>query len=362
MTKRLAIVGSGSNTRGAAPWDDLSFDIWVFNEAGNSPWCKRWSAVFQMHEPEIYAGHNTKDPRHWEWLQRDHGKPVYMQEVDPRIPNSVRFPLEDAIELTGFDYFASSFAYMAALAIMQGYKEIRIYGIELSVTEYLSQADCWRFWIGFLKGRLGAQNVTLNSGLHLFESPRYGYEGNFAFGVDFFQERAQVLDANWNSTKKNANNLKKAIDRAVSGKEFEKVQDLAIQFRDRALELGKFAGALAEAERYAGFGDRYADRGGFELSAALAQRDGELKRQQVYHLGGMVEYAWTAWKQTGHTAALNQMLDLIGKMSAIAEETGALLGKYEENILYIQKYDSIVKAGGAVLLAAPQLQNQQVMA
>jgi len=33
MRNRVAIVGSHPETRNQAPWDDLSFDIWVFNEA-----------------------------------------------------------------------------------------------------------------------------------------------------------------------------------------------------------------------------------------------------------------------------------------------------------------------------------------
>jgi hypothetical protein len=348
--KKLAIVGSGANTRDKAPWDDPTFDIWVFNESGNHPWCKRWSAVFQMHEPEIYTGHNTKDPAHWEWLQQSHGKPIYMQEADPRVPDAVAFPLGDAIALSGEDYFASTFAYMAAQAILEGYEVIHIHGIELSFSEYQYQADCWRYWIGFLKGRLGAENVILHSGQHLFQSPRYGYEGNFAFGSDFFAERAGVLEAQWSAADKNLRNLKKAIDRAVANKEHQKVQDLVIQYRDACISTGELSGALSEAQRYQTFGDRYADRGGFEYAAAKAQRDGEARKPLIWHLGGMIEYAWNAWKQTDAQRAKDQMYDLIGRMSATAEGVGALLGMYNENISYIMKYDAIAKAGGGVLL------------
>jgi hypothetical protein len=346
--KKLAIVGSGSNTRDAAPWTDESFDIWVFNEAANHTWCKRWDAVFQMHEPEIYTGHNTKDEHHWDWLQQEHGKPIYMQERDERVPDSVRFPLEDAIELTGFDYFASTFAYMAALADLQGYEVVHIYGIELSFSEYQYQADCWRFWIGYLKGRLGANNVVLNSGLNLFESPRYGYDGNFAFGEDYFAQRATLLEGQWNAASKNLRNMKKAIERAVANKEHEKVQQLIVQFRDACLATGELSGALSEAQRYQTFGNRYADRGGFEYSAAKAQRDGEAKKFLVWHLGGMIEYIWNVWKQTDAQQAKDQMMEFIGRMSGTAENVGALLGMYHENISYIMKYDAMVQANGGL--------------
>lgn len=301
-----------------------------------------------MHEPEIYSGHNTKDANHWDWLQQAHGKPIYMQEADPLVPDSVRFPIEEALVITGFDYFASTFAYMAALAILQGYEQIHIHGIELSASEYQYQAECWRYWIGVLKGKLGADNVVLHSALNLFDAPRYGYEGNFAFGEEYFTERASLLEHRWNAASKNLHNMKKAIERAIANKEFEKVQGLIVQFRDASIATGELAGALAEAKRYQTFGNRYSDRGGFEYAAAMAQRDGEAKKQLIWHFGGMVEYAWNAWKQTDAQKAKDQMFDFIGRMSGTAEEVGALLGVYRENILYIQKYDAMVQANGGV--------------
>lgn len=358
--KKLAIVGSGSNTRGAAPWADDTFDIWVFNEAANMSWCKRWTAVFQIHPEEIYTGVNTKDTGHWEWLQKDHGRPVYMQERDPRVPDSVRFPLEDALALTGLDYFASTFAYMAALALLQNYELVEIHGIELSMSEYEYQAGCWRFWIGVLIGRLGKDRVIIRSGLDLFSSPRYGYEGNFAFGAPYFEERARYLENQWTAADRQLHNLKKAIERAVDNSQADKLQELIIQFRDTALSAGEKAGALFEAQRYAKFGDRFADRGGFEYAAATAQRDGEAKRQMVWHLGGMTEYAWLAWKQTGSRAALAQLMGLIGLLGETSQEVGALLGKYKENLSYVSKYDSIAKAGGAILLERPAELDQEL--
>jgi hypothetical protein len=342
--KKLAIVGSGENTRDSAPWDDPTFEIWVFNEAGNQKWCKRYDAVFQMHKPEIYTGHNTKDPGHWEWLQQEHGKPIYMQETDSRVPDSVRFPLEDATALVGLSYFSATFAYMAALAKLQGYEQIDVYGMDLSASEYQYQAECWRFWIGYLKGA-GIQ-VNLHSGLQLFDAPLYGYEGNFAFGEDYFAERITLLENQWNAAQKNIKNMKKAIERAADNKEYEKVQSLTISFRDSAISTGELAGALAEAERYQTFGSRYADRGGFEFAAATAQRDGEAKRPMIWHYGGMVEYLWNIWKQTDAQQAKQQMFDFIGKMSGVAEEVGAQIGMYKENISYIVKYDAMVQANG----------------
>lgn len=347
--KKLAIVGSGTQTRTNAPFDDPAFDIWVFNEAANSEWCKRWSACFQMHEPEIYKGHNTKDSHHWEWLKQNHGKPIYMQEVDAEVPDSIAFPLDEAKNLAGVNMFPTTFAYMAALAILQGYEEIRIFGVELSASEYQYQANGYLFWFGFLRGKLGTQNVdsaVLYLDKNIFDVPLYGYEGNMTFGKEYFESRAKTLDNAWVAAEKSLKNIKGAIEKATEKNEFEKVKSLVTQYQSAAIVAGEKAGALAEAERYAQFGDRYADRGGFEYAAAKAQQDGETQKPVAWHYGGMIEYVWNIWSQTKSVQAANQMSSLIEKMGAAAYDLGAMLGVYKENIEYLLKYDASAKANG----------------
>lgn len=347
--KKLAIVGSGPDTRENAPFDDTSFDIWVFNEAANAKWCKRWDACFQMHEPEIYKGHNTKDAHHWEWLQQEHGKPIYMQEVDPLIPDSVAFPLEKAKELCGVQMFPTSFAYMAALAVLQGYKQVRIYGVELSASEYQYQANGYLFWFGFLRGKLGTKNVdsaVLHLDKNIFDVPLYGYEGAFAFGMEYFAERAKQLDAEWNAAEKHAQNMLKVIDRTMSKNEFDKLPGIVSEYTASVQKCGELAGALAEAERYQTFGDRYADRGGFEYSAATAQMDGEAQKVLYYMALGKIEYVWNIWKQAHTNQAYIQLMNHIKSAGKLAESVGAQLGKYHENIKYLLKFDEMSLANG----------------
>lgn len=351
--KKLAIVGSGTETRDLAPWSDLSFDIWVFNEAANSPWCKRWDACFQMHKPEIYTGHNTKDAGHWEWLQRDHGKnkAIIMQERDFRVPNCAPFQLDDEINrLRGLSYFTSTFAYMASLAAGR-YSQIDIYGIEMSFSEYQYQAEGFRFWIGYLMG--AGITVNLHSGRKLFDAPLYGYEGNFAFGADYFQSRARVLDNEWKSAEKNLTHIKKTIEKATERLDIDKVAALFLDYQSAALLCGEHAGALAEAERYAAFGDRYADRGGFEFAGASSQVAAEESRIQMYHAAGKAEYVWNVWKQTKRTDAANQMSVFIETMGKHAYDCGAKMGMYKENCKYMLEYDAMVQANGGARVLEP---------
>ncbi len=348
--KKLAIVGSGTETRDNAPFGDVSFDIWVFNEAANSAWCKRWDACFQMHKPEIYTGHNTKDAKHFDWLQQDHGKRIFMQGIDYRIPNSVKFPQLEASELVGMDYFTSTFAYMCALAKMEGYEQVDVYGVEMSFSEYQYQAEGFRFWVGYLMG--AGITVNLHSGKKLFDAPMYGYDGNFAFGVEHFANRSATLLREWDAAKERIAKIKAGIERAVNRLEFDYVVKLTTEYQNAALECGELSGALAEAERYQGFGDRFADRGGFEFAAASAQAKAEEKRVLMYHTGGKLEYVWNIWSQTKRQDAAAQMLQLIGIMGGYAEETGALLGMYKENCAYMLDYDGMVRANGGVKVMA----------
>jgi hypothetical protein len=346
--KKLAIVGSGANTRDAAPWDDLSFDIWVFNEAGSASWCKRWDAVFQMHKPDIYRGHNTKDPRHWEWLQQSHGKPIYMQEVDPLVPDCVTYPLEDAINLSGEKYLAATIAQAIALAVLRGYQYIRFDGIELSHSEYEYQAECIRFWIGFLKGRLGKNNVDATCCKHLFEAPLYGYEGSFSFGKEFFEKRVAVLTQDFLLAQADAQHKKRAVDNAIDKKQFFLLAGLVSAYQVAVQNCGTVAGALAEAERYVAFGDRSADRGGFEFAAAKSQRDGEERRIQMFTKVGLIEYLGNVYKQLASPLAAANFRAHIEEYGRLSEEYGAHLGMYQENISYIQKYDAMVQANGGL--------------
>lgn len=347
--KKLAIVGSGTATRGNAPFDDPAYDIWVFNEAANSEWCLRWTACFQMHEPEIYTGHNTKDPAHWTWLKQRHGKPIYMQERDPRVPDSIAYPLQQAIDLCGVRLFPTTFAYMAALAVLQGYEEISIFGVELSASEYEYQANGYLFWFGFLRGRLGVENVdsaVLYLEKNIFEVPLYGYEGNYAFGVEYFAKRAAALDAEWRAAEKHALSMRKIIERDMLRTNYDELPPHIREYSKAVQTCGELAGALAEAERYQTFGNRYADRGGFEFAGASAQRDGEEQRILLYMALGKIEYVWNVLRQSKNLQAAAQLSALIQSAGKQAEATGALLGKYRENIKYIMEYDAMNQANG----------------
>jgi hypothetical protein len=170
--RKLAIVGAEEQTRHLAPYEDESFDIWVFNEWANAEWCKRWTACIQIHLPKVYKGKNEKDPHHWEWLQKEHGKPIYMIDADPLVPSSVKYPLKEIIEKYSTRYFRATICYAIALALYQGYDEIHIWGVELkSHAEYRTQRDCFIYWNGVAHGK-----IKLHCCKGIFPEILYGYE------------------------------------------------------------------------------------------------------------------------------------------------------------------------------------------
>ena len=78
---------------------------------------------FQVHP--YYEMAPRQNPRlgHLDWLK--HAKiPVFMEEVHPEIPTSVRYPYEDVCRTIGGNYMTSEPAFMLALAIHEGFELI----------------------------------------------------------------------------------------------------------------------------------------------------------------------------------------------------------------------------------------------
>lgn len=188
--KRVAIVGGGP-TRKLAPFDDLSVEIWQLNEAPGITG-KRCDVCFQMHDPGIYKDpKNRVDPNHWEWLKQYHGDmKIYMQKVDPEVPNSAELPYRDMCDkllrdilqigkrdraLHPVELFTFSGVYAVALAIFLGYSHILVYGIDLINTEeYRYQRESFAFWIGYAAGY--GVKLEIYGAETLFNRPLYGYE------------------------------------------------------------------------------------------------------------------------------------------------------------------------------------------
>ena len=220
--KTVALVGFAANSRTQAPYEKRHVEIWGCNEAYVAGFMvnpdgefrvDRW---FQIHKHEDFSReNNSNDERHYEWLQREHNFPVYMQEKFEEIPNAKKLPLAvleeeffsnlystiptgasvpwlDTEDDHGF--FTSSFAYMMAMAIYEGFEKIEIWGFNMGTqSEYALQAPGGTFWISAALNR--GIDVVVAGSSPLMRVPLYGYEFGSILTVEDIRQRISELGA-----------------------------------------------------------------------------------------------------------------------------------------------------------------------
>jgi hypothetical protein len=157
---KLCIIGSAP-TKGDAPYNDSSFDIWAISGAAFSESLdgvrkpdtedNSWNCVprvdvfFEMHKRWHYEPKLDK--------LKTCGCPVIMQRKEWDIPTSEAYPADEIAEALGED-FSSSIAYMLAYGVYLGYKEIRLYGVVLlHQTEYIRQRPSVKYYMGVARAK-----------------------------------------------------------------------------------------------------------------------------------------------------------------------------------------------------------------
>ena len=148
---KVAIVGWASSSRDLTPFADESIEIWGCNELGAVfPHAgQRWDVWFNLHDREVIE----KVGQERMAFLKNQTVPVYMKEEHEDVPAAVAFPFDEIREWAGRDYFTSSIAWMVAFAVMQEYKEIHIYGVDMALeSEYGYQRPCCDYWLGRAEG------------------------------------------------------------------------------------------------------------------------------------------------------------------------------------------------------------------
>lgn len=169
----VAIVGFASSTRELANQVPESVEIWSMNQAYRLGFLKRADRWFDLHSRTLWD--TTLEARrpadYLRWLQAFDG-PVYLLEQQPDIPKSLRYPIEAVIENVG-DYLTSTVAYMLALAIMERFSTIHLYGVDMATnSEYADQRACCEYLIGLARGR--GIKILLPEVCPLIKGPLYG--------------------------------------------------------------------------------------------------------------------------------------------------------------------------------------------
>lgn len=155
--RRVAIVG-GASSRVDAPYDDPSWEIWTFSSLRlPTPRITRWFEIHAIPDLRQQLGRGSPKRRSFrEYMQflRSLPCPVYMQEVHPSIPNSVRYPIEEVVARFG-RCFSSTASYLIALAILEGFETIGVWGVHLTQGKpYIHQRPGVEYLLGVAR-RMG---------------------------------------------------------------------------------------------------------------------------------------------------------------------------------------------------------------
>lgn len=152
MQKKIAIIGTAPASVGLAPYGESDWDIWACSP-GNRQQLPRVTVWFELHAlREMMAPENRgmAEP-YFAWLkeQSDGDKfQVVMQEINDLVPRAIPFPLHEMLVKYGHNWFASTIAYMMALAIERGAADIGLWGVDMAadLEQYTGQrASCIRF-------------------------------------------------------------------------------------------------------------------------------------------------------------------------------------------------------------------------
>lgn len=177
---KIALVGTAPSSRMLAPFNDPSWTIWACSP-GNMNVLPKVDAWFELHGNLHWPENQSYGLPYIEWLRRL-TIPVYMQNHEYQVPNTQIFPMEQMVNEFGPEFFTSSFAWMMALAISKGAKEIALFGIDMaSRDEYILQRPGF-FYFRRMAEMRGIKVWAPNESDIMQHAPLYGYSDVTPFG------------------------------------------------------------------------------------------------------------------------------------------------------------------------------------
>jgi hypothetical protein len=157
---------------------------------------------FELHSNLLWPECASYGVPYIEWLKQQKF-PIYMQDRWPTaeghmvplqqiVPNATGFPANEMVAEFGDSFFTSSFAWMMALAIMQGATEISLYGIDMaSRDEYIRQRPGF-FFFRYQAEKRGIK-VSAPHESDIMQSPAlYAYVDSTPFGRKIAARRQEV--------------------------------------------------------------------------------------------------------------------------------------------------------------------------
>jgi hypothetical protein len=163
MKDRVCIVGCADSKR-LVPWgEDMEF--WgVNNLYGVELEGAHYDRWFEIHDITLGADgkYRRRDDLDFRGQKVDEYMKglaamtcpiIYMQKHWDAVPNSVAYPLDAILTIFG-RYFTNTISYEIALAILMGYSEIVMYGVDMAVgSEYAHQRPSCEYFLGYAVGK-----------------------------------------------------------------------------------------------------------------------------------------------------------------------------------------------------------------
>jgi hypothetical protein len=171
----------------------LMGEIWGINLMGIVAACDR---VIQLNDPKrwpsIYSSWNTERFKRL-------NIPIVSTSKDPLFPQIVEYPLKQILQMVPVTYINNSVAGAIALAMLEGFTEIALFGCDFSyadpaLAQYTERGRaCVEFWIALAMSR-GIHVTVPQSGTLLDAAHGQEIYGYFRPGADLMRELFQQPD------------------------------------------------------------------------------------------------------------------------------------------------------------------------
>ena len=162
----------------------------------------------------------TRNEELVKWYKKVCTVPIMMQEEYEGIYNSVKYPLDEIVERYKRRYFLCTFNYQIAYAMYIGYKELHMYGVNMSMNDDLIQRWSVEYWLG--RAEQSGMKIVIPESCDVLNSPKiYGYEADNTLAVHMEKYLIKLRSSS-------ASRVKEAIDAL-----FIAYSDLTTLFGDR---------------------------------------------------------------------------------------------------------------------------------
>lgn len=186
---KVALIGTAPSSRLLAPYNDPSWKIWGCSP-GNMGVIPRVDEWFEIHGNLLWPENKHYGEPYVNWL-RQQTFPINMQDQS-LVPNAVPLPKKELIEEFGPYFFTSSFAWMMALAMYRGAKEIALYGIDMaSRDEYILQRPGAYYF--FMEGKRRGVKMTAPHESDIMQPPGlYGFSEVTQYGRKVLARKVEL--------------------------------------------------------------------------------------------------------------------------------------------------------------------------